>query len=102
MHLVQLLLPLADPDGRRFAARFYVELARELTERFGGVTAYARAPASGLWDDPQGGQTRDELIVMEVMVESLDAAWWTAYRRSLESKFRQDELVVRAWPLQRL
>ncbi len=102
MHLVQLLLPLADPDGRRFAARDYVELARELTERFGGVTAYARAPASGLWDDPQGGHTRDELIVMEVMVETLDAAWWAVYRERLETQFRQDELVVRAWPLQLL
>jgi hypothetical protein len=102
VHLVQLLLPLADPDGHRFAARDYVELARKLTARFGGVTAYARAPASGLWDHPRGGHTRDELIVMEVMVESLDAAWWATYRLSLEGKFRHDELVVRAWPLQQL
>ena len=36
------------------------------------------------------------------MVESLDPAWWSGYRRELERRFEQDELVVRAQPMQRL
>jgi hypothetical protein len=47
MHLVQILLPLNDNDGRALAKDLFETVARELTERFGGVTAYTRAPADG-------------------------------------------------------
>ena len=101
MHLVQILLPLYDPDGERFPRDAYDDVARELTERFGGLTAYTRAPAAGLWKE--GGETqRDDIVVYEVMVDALDAAWWTAYRRELERRFRQEELVVRAQETTRL
>jgi hypothetical protein len=45
MHLVQLLLPLCDNSGNAFAETVYTSIRRELTERFGGVTAFTRAPA---------------------------------------------------------
>lgn len=45
MHLVQILLPLYDNDGRRFPTSHYESLRAELTERFGGLTSYSRAPA---------------------------------------------------------
>jgi hypothetical protein len=101
-HLVQLLLPLERPGGARFPADVYREVTRELTERFGGVTAYNRAPASGLWEERSGRTEHDDIVVYEVMVESLDPAWWGEYRQALERRFEQEELVVRAQPMRRL
>src|SRR6476661_1828081 len=95
MHLVQLMLPLYDNDGRAIDAQLFRKVKEELLERFGGVTAFTRAPAQGLWDDGQGVR-RDDVLLYEVMVESLDRAWWGKYRRELEAKFRQEEVVIRA------
>ena len=90
MHLVQLLLPLvAERDA-------FDEVAHELTERFGGLTAYTRSPAAGLWKSPSDATERDDIIVVEVMVEELDKAWWARYRQDLEQRLRQKEVVVRA------
>ena len=102
MNLVQLLLPTYDEEGKRFPSELYTEVERELTERFGGLTAYVRAPAKGLWKERPGETRRDDILVYEVMVESLDAAWWAQYRASLERRFRQDEMVVRAQAMTRL
>ena len=88
--LVQFLLPVYDE-----------RVARELTDRFGGLTAYARSPARGLWED-DGTVKRDDIIVYEVMVDELDADWWSAYRKSLEQRFDQKEVVVRAWDIRRI
>ena len=72
-----------------------------MLDQFGGVTAFTRAPAEGLWRD--GGQVeKDDVLLYEVMVESLDADWWKGYRRELEAKFQQEELVVRAHLIDRL
>jgi hypothetical protein len=104
-HLVQLLLPLRDPSGKPFGAAPYAELRAELTERFGGLTAYTRAPAEGLWSDEnaaEGPPQRDDVIVYEVMTGELDHAWWGVLRAQLERRFRQEELVVRALPITRL
>jgi hypothetical protein len=30
------------------------------------------------------------------MADTLDAAWWAAYRHDLETRFSQDAIVVRA------
>ena len=49
MQLVQLLLPLYDGQGRRIPRARFEELAAELTRRHGGLTAYVRTPATGLW-----------------------------------------------------
>jgi hypothetical protein len=102
VHLVQLLIPLQDDDGQPYPRRHYDGLARRLTEQFGGVTAYARAPATGLWEAPSGQKVRDEIVVYEVMVETLDAAWWAATRQGLEALFGQRELVIRALAIERL
>jgi hypothetical protein len=101
-YLVQLLLPLADGQGNAIAASVFARVSEELTERFGGLTAYARAPAAGLWEERPGKTTRDDIVVYEVMVEALDAAWWAEYRKSLEVRFAQDELVIRAQEIVRL
>jgi hypothetical protein len=102
MYLVQLLLPLRDNDGHPFPQDYFVRVRAELTARYGGVTAYLRAPASGVWKDEQGEVAREEVVMVEVMMETLDRAWWQSYRRELEARFRQQELLVRALACERL
>lgn len=100
--LVQLLLPLADDAGQRFPQAMYDRVAEELTGRFGGLTAYARSPAKGLWEEAPGETRRDDIVVYEVMVDTLDPTWWRDYRERLERDFHQQELVVRAQEIRRL
>jgi hypothetical protein len=95
MHLVQILLPLSDNLRHPFPRDRFDKVAVELTERFGGVTAYTRSPAEGRWMQ-RGDTSAEEMVVIEVMVETLDAPWWTAYRATLESAFRQQRIIVRA------
>jgi hypothetical protein len=102
LHLIQILLPFYDPQGERFARELYTRVKDELTEKFGGLTAYARAPAEGLWESRSGHTQRDDIAVYEVMAEELDRAWWKEYRQELEQRFRQRELVVRAHEISRL
>lgn len=102
MHLVQLLLPLRDNDGNPFPRASLDAVRHELTERFGGVTAHLRAPAAGAWKDEDGGVARDDVVIVEVMAEDLDRGWWADYRCRLEDRFRQDEIVIRATPIERL
>jgi hypothetical protein len=101
VHLVQLLLPVYDNEGHAMPRELYDTVRRELVDRFGGLTAYTRAPASGLWAD--GGEVdKDDIVVYEVMVDALDRAWWAGYRKVLERRFAQDELMVRALATERL
>ena len=102
MFLVQMLLPLYDNGGRRVPHERFAQLREELTQRFGGVTAFLRSPAQGTWKEEGGGVDRDEVVMCEVMVERLDHDWWDGYRRKLESQFGQRELVVRALHAERL
>ena len=102
MHLVQLLLPLSNDRGRAFPRASFDDLVRTLTDQFGGVTAYTRSPAKGVWEDDEGGTVRDDVVVYEVMVETLDPAWWARLRTELERRFEQDEVVIRAQAIQRL
>ena len=102
MHLVQLLLPLKDQDGKPFPRSQYRKVREVLTERFGGLTAYTRAPAVGLWEAGDDEVAIDDIVVYEVMVPELDRNWWREYRAGLEVAFDQDELVVRAQEIERL
>jgi hypothetical protein len=95
MHLVQILLPLADNAGRRFDSGAFARVRTELAERFGGITSFTRAPAEGVWKE--GGHTnRDDIVVFEVMARDLDPDWWERYRADLEQRFQQEAIVVRA------
>jgi hypothetical protein len=96
VHLVQILLPVQDNAGRPFSQAAFERVRAELTERFGGVTAYLRAPAHGHWQDPEGDIAKDDVITIEVMCEGLDRAWWSRYRAQLAEAFKQQELVARA------
>ena len=96
MYLVQVLLPVSDNCREPLPAELYRDVALELTEQFGGLTAYTRAPAEGLWRNEEARTSRDEIVVYEVMVEDLDLGWWQSYRTSLEARFRQERVIVRA------
>ena len=101
MHLVEILLPLRDPDGQPFGPAPFSRIKEEMTERFGGVTAFTRSPAEGLWESGDGRES-DEIIVLQVMADVLDRHWWDEYRHELERRFRQDEIVVRATRVEKL
>ena len=95
MHLVEILLPLHDNGGQSFDARNYDQVRQQLTERFGGLTAFTRSPAQGTTTE-SGEPVHDEIVVFEVMTETLDVSWWGSYRLHLEREFRQDQIVIRA------
>ena len=102
MYLVQLLLPLNDNDGQPFPAEYFQSLRSRLAESFGGVTAFMRSPAIGLWQDDNERIDRDDLVMFEVMTEDIDTTFWNTFRRELETKFRQNEVVIRAVAARRL
>ncbi len=95
MHLIQILLPLADNSGRRFGGDAYGQVRQELADRFGGITSFTRAPAEGVWKE-SGRTSRDDIVVFEVMTRDIDRAWWERYRATLEQRFEQEAIVVRA------
>jgi hypothetical protein len=78
MHLVQLLLPLYDNNKQHFLREEFNRVRDDLAERFGGVTAFSRSPAEGVWREGQGDVSHDEVVIFEVMTERLDykmAVW---------------------------
>ena len=102
MYLVQILLPLYTNERQLFPDEAYDRVRETLTERFGGVTAYQRSPALGHWKQTEAVTLRDDIVVFEVMLETLDRAWWADYREQLRQTFRQDKLIVRALPFDSL
>ena len=96
MFLIEFFLPTSDNDGAHFPNVEFDRIRRELTEKFGGVTAFMRSPAMGLWADEAGKVRRDDLVSFEVMAKTLDRDWWRDYREQLATRFRQQEILMRA------
>ena len=95
MVLIQLLLPTsgpADGDGQAL----FAETRRELAERFSGLTAYLRSPAKGWWTAPDGHTEQDDVVMVEVVTETFDRAWWRTYAATLVARFEQERIHVRA------
>lgn len=103
MFLIQVLVPLADNNGARFPDAAFAKLSTELASQFGGLTAYTRSPAIGLWQ-PASDESprRDDVVVFEVVADELDRSWWAGYRTALEQRFRQDDVMIRAHEIHRL
>ena len=95
-HLVQILLPLRMRDGTDVPAEMFARVRVELTERFGGVTAYSRSPATGLWKPTETEIEHDLVIMVEVVVDVFDREWWAQYRDQLKQRFGQEEVHARA------
>jgi hypothetical protein len=96
VYLIQLLLPLHDNERKAFPQEEYTAVRSELTNHFGGITAYTRAPALGLWKPNGSEASQEDIVVFEVMSKELDCDWWQAYKHELEKRFRQEMLVIRA------
>jgi hypothetical protein len=99
MYLVNILLP-ANTNMRDYNA-----LRKRLIAKFGGLTAFSRAPAEGLWK--ARGKTRarvqrDEVIVIEVMTPRIERTWWKKLRLNLEEILGEEEIVVRYHDITRL
>lgn len=102
MFLIQILLPLYDNSGTHFHPRDFTRVRDELAERFGGVTAFLRSPAEGMWRETPSLTIRDEIVIYEVMTDSPDRDWWRSYREELATRFRQELLIVRVSEIQLL
>jgi hypothetical protein len=101
-YCVEILLPLVGDDGGPRPRAPFDALKARLVDRFGGLTAFTRAPAEGLWDGPGDGVERDRIVIFEVMAAELDEPWWAGLREALERDFRQQEVVIRAHEIRRL
>jgi hypothetical protein len=95
MYLVQILLPTADNEGKPYGDQVFADIQKRLTETFGGVTAYSRAPAKGVWSH-QGKNEFDDIVIVEVMAGNFDRAWWQSLRAVLQTQLRQKQIVIRA------
>ena len=102
MYLIQLLLPLHDNEKQKFPVEYFHNVRRTLAEKFGGVTAFLRSPAVGLWKDDDDDVSHDEVVMFEVISAELDRDWWAKYRKELQERFRQEELLVWASSITRL
>lgn len=102
MFLIQVLLPLYDNEGKPFANEVIGRIKSELTNQFGGLTAYTRAPAEGFWTEDAATQRKDDIVVLEVMTEALDTAWWRQFRHALEDQLRQQSIIIRSQEMQLL
>ena len=67
-----------------------------MADRFGGATAFTREPAEGLWKEAGEAIQRDDIVIIEVMVEEIDEQWWRDYRTRLEEDFSQEHILIRA------
>ena len=102
MFVIEIFLPLRDNDGTRLPQSLFTAVRTELAHRFGGVTAFMRSPAVGIWTDDEGVARRDEIVVFEVMTDAVDTQWWQAHRTRLERTFKQAEVLIRVTESQRL
>ena len=102
MHVIEIFLPLKRNDGSDQPRRLFGDVRTELVGKFGGLTAFTRAPAEGLWESGDGEVDRDSIVIFEVMADALDRDWWRGFRQRLERLFEQDEIVIRARPSERL
>jgi hypothetical protein len=101
MHVIQILLPLSDNAGIPFCDAALDAIHQELTDRFGGLTAFTRAPAEGVWAH-DGQHAKDDIVVIEVMTDEIDRDWWGAFRQRVERELSQERLIVRAQPTELL
>jgi hypothetical protein len=95
MYLFEIFLPLTLNDGTKQPVELFARVREELIERFGGVTAFIRSPAKGVWQLEENERTEDEIVIYEVMSESVDQLWWQTYKREIEQRFQQQELLIR-------
>jgi hypothetical protein len=101
MYLIQLLLPLHDNEKRPIPVEHFNTLRTDLTRRFGGVTAFVRAPAKGLWEEDEE-INRDDVVMFEIIAENFAKDWWREYRIQLQHVFKQKEVLIWATSVEKV
>ena len=101
MVLIQVLLPVTG-SADDTAGELIRQTRRELTERFDGLTAYVRSPASGWWKAPDGRTDQDDVVMVEVVTDTFDRAWWRSYSAARAARFGQERIHLRAMPVELL
>ena len=101
MYLIEVFLPLTYPNGDPVPESIFELIEGELTETFGGVTEYVRGSTRGFWRK-DGHPKADSLVVLEVMTKDLEKDWWKEFRHRTKALLRQEELLVRTAPCERL
>jgi hypothetical protein len=76
MYLIQIFLPQYDNAGKAFSTEAFDQVQALLVEKYGGVTAYVRSPAIGMWKENETKNVRDDIFIYEVMTEQIDYHWW--------------------------
>jgi hypothetical protein len=100
MNLIQIFIPQAK-DQAQHGLKKYSDIRNRLIEKFGGLTEYDKAPASGFWEkNATEPIVCDQMIIYEVQCEEVDIAWWTELRLYLEKIFNQDQILIRAQTIQ--
>lgn len=95
MKCIELFIPLFNKNGKAFAKKKYKWLRVLLTDKFGGLTIYARAPAEGFWQEKAERTVNDKMIIYEVLVPAIDKVFWQELKLNLLKKFAQDEILIR-------
>ena len=96
MYLLELLLPLTDNTNQAFEPEYFVRVQQQLTEKFGGLTAFTRTPAEGLWKPDKSSKThQDDIVIFEVLSPGFNKTWWLQYKEELKSIFRQQDIIIR-------
>lgn len=93
--LFQILLPIYDNEGQPLPDEMYKSIKLKLTERFGGLTAYSRAPATGLWKDGDKELNVDKVIIYEVIADEYDKKFWKSFKEILKAQFKQKDMIIR-------
>ena len=96
MVLIQMLLPTKSAERVTFADDLLRRTRTELVDQFGGLTAYTRAPAAGVWTSPEGDVEEDNVVMLEVLAETFDISWWRPYAETLKVRFNQQSILIRA------
>jgi hypothetical protein len=95
MYLIELFLLLYANNGEAFSKDAYLSIGKDMTKKFGGMTAFTRAPAKGFWQKSKEELVKDDIIIFEVMTKKLDKEWWSNYKILLEKTFSQDDIIIR-------
>jgi len=91
----ELLIPLADNEGNRFASEEIRRVRNDLLKQFGGCRSQPMSPYIGSWVE-EDIIYHDELVMFTVDAprtdESLD--WFQEYKQILKNAFRQIEIYL--------
>jgi len=94
--LIQMLLPTRSAAGAAFTDELLQRTREELVDQFGGLTAYTRSPATGVWTSPRGDVEEDKVLMIEVLSARFDKEWWRSYAETLKQRFEQETIHIRA------